>query len=395
MAALEPTEAGKALDQGYVSAQTTVISSTARVYSTAEKSVAGNGALPSGHILDALARTAARLVQVSPQAAPGRLLNAVVFGGMIGSGVLPFSAADGRAAIEALGLAVQANLAGFETGLQIARQGDVPLPSAPKVVYDAAPSTFAEEVEKMPEGIRPLIGHSLARLVDYQDAAYAAQFLQRLQPILATDSAVNGWRLTSQVAQRLAAWMSYEDVMRVAQLKTRPGRLARIRAEVAAQAHELVTVKDYLSPSRTEFVGMLPAALSWLVPGGRGRSGKEEEWGFHTQWPTSSAWGFGMLKGMAALRRIRPFTEMYSREHAGMVQWLTAVTDTIPYDYELACAVAETAVWVRGYGAVRAQGFTHLDNLFAGWPQKLASNLEQVRIEVELALHSARHDCGN
>ncbi len=185
--------------------------------------------------------------------------------------------------------------------------------------------------------------------------------------------------------------MSYEDVIRVAQLKTRPGRLARIRAEVAAQAHEPVVVKDYLSPSRTEFAGMLPAALSRLVPGGQGRNGKKE-WGFHTKWPTSSAWGFGMLKVMASLRRIRPFTEMYAREQKGMEMWLTAVVDTIPYDYELACAVAETAVWVRGYGDVRAHGYACLGTLFTDWPQKLAVDLENARVEVARALHAARHD---
>ncbi|MFQ5435621.1 MAG: indolepyruvate oxidoreductase subunit beta family protein [Anaerolineae bacterium] len=391
VAALEPTEAGLALDRGYVSAQTTVISSTARVYSTAEKSVAGNGALNPGAILGALSQTAACLLQVSPEVAPGRQLNAAVFGAIIGSGVLPFSAADGRVAIESMGLAVRANLAGYETGLQIAQQGDAPLPSPPDVTYTAAPPVLAQEVAGMPEVIRPLIGHCLARLVDYQDAAYAHRFLKRLQPILAVDTAANGYRLAQEVARRLAAWMSYEDVMRVAQLKTRPGRLARIRAEVAARAHEPVVLKDYLSPSRTEFMGLLPAALSRLVPGGRGRNGKEE-WGFHTKWPTSSAWGYGMLKVMASLRRIRPYTEMYAREQEGMEQWLTAVADAIPHDYELACRVAEPAVWARGYGNVRARGLACLDSLFVDWPHKLAVDVEHVRTEVEQSLYAARHD---
>jgi indolepyruvate ferredoxin oxidoreductase, beta subunit len=392
MAALEPTEAGLVLDLGYVSAETTVISSTARVYSTAEKSVAGNGTMASGTILSALSRAAARLVQVSPEAAPSRQLNAAVFGAMIGSGVLPFSAEDGRAAIEALGLAVRANLGGFETGMQIVQQHELSLPEVPELEYTAVPTPFVQNVAEMPVEIRPLIGHCLARLVDYQDAAYAHRFLERIHHIMASDSTATGYRLTENVAQRLAAWMSYEDVIRVAQLKTRPGRLARIRAEVAAQVHEPVTVKDYLSPGRSELVGLLPKGLSRLVPGGRGRNGKEEEWGFHTKWPTSSAWGFAMLKVMAALRRIRPFTEMYAREQAGMERWLTAVIEAIPYDYELACRVAETAVWARGYGAVRTRGLACLDNLFQMWLEKLDADLDNVRHEVEKVIHAARHD---
>ena len=72
--------------------------------------------------------------------------------------------------------------------------------------------------------------------------------------------------LTRETAARLAAWMSYEDVIRVAQLKTRPGRFARIRDELNLEPGVPLRVIDYFKPGRREMTGLLPPGLGWLVP---------------------------------------------------------------------------------------------------------------------------------
>jgi indolepyruvate ferredoxin oxidoreductase beta subunit len=403
VAALEPTEAGRALQEGYVSAVTTVVTSTQRVYSVAEKGVAGDGRLPAAPVLQALAQAAGRLVQVQPP--PNGQANAYFFGALIGSEALPFSLAEGRGAIENLGLAVAVNLAGFEAGLAVARNQESPAPPpAPLVspiflteeeapVEQPAPPGFELELAALPAALRPLVGHSLARLVDYQDAAYARRYLARLGPILAADEAHPGQRhrLSAEVARRLAAWMSHEDIARVAQLKTRRGRLARIRQEMGARPGEPVAVADFLSPGWEEVGGVLPARLYTLLGRLLGQRGRAAFDG-HLCWPTSSPWGFAVMKGVAGLRRLRPRTLAFAQEQAAIETWLGAVTAAAAVDYDLACLTAELAVWARGYGAVRARGLDCLARVFAHWPQKLQADPQAVGAEVRAALHTARHE---
>ncbi len=402
VASLEPAEAGRALQQGFVTSETTVISSTKRVYSVSEKSVAGDGTVDVQPLLEAMTNTSKRLIQIQPEVASGRQLNAAMFGAIIGSGVLPLTAVEGRAAIESRGLAVEANLAGFEVGLELEKgtqryaekHGGAQRKEKSGERFELPPDGFERELEEVPEGIRPLIGHAIAQLVDYQNEAYARQYLERMAPVLAADSANENYRLAAAVAKRLAAWMSYEDVVRVAQLKTRPGRLTQIREDLGASAHEPVAVQDFLSPGRDELTGVLPSWMSRLLPK---KNGKDEEYGssFHITWPTSTPWGYGGLKFLAALRRIRPFTEMFAREQEGIDGWLTAVNQTIPHNYQLATQVAELAILARGYGDIRARGLAQLTTLFANWQQQLTTNSEAAAAEVNKLLHTARHDPDN
>ena len=400
VAALEPTEAGRAMEGGFITSRTTVITSTQRVYSTAEKSVAGDGGMEAAPILETLARVAKTLVQINPAANSGQnsQTNALLFGAIIASGALPFTEDEARRAIESQGLAVASNLAGFKTGLAAVRQQNGGFPPETETVYDAAPAGFEEALAALPEPLRPVVGHALARLVDYQDANYARQFLARLTPILEADQADGGparsYRLTEEVARRLAAWMCHEDIVRVAQLKTRPGRLGRIRQEVGAREGEPVEIVDFLSPGREEASGLLPAPLFRLLLNGKDKDGKESG-GLHLSWPTSSPWGYAALKFLASLRALRPHTLAYAQEQSAIETWLVAVREAAGVDYALACQVAELAAWARGYGDVRARGIACLENIFENWGKKLHENPEAVKVQVQASLHTARNDPDN
>src|SRR5690606_15397402 len=105
-----------------------------------------------------------------------------------------------------------------------------------------------------PEEVRDVLDEGIARLVDYQDQAYAALYLDRLEPVLAAEEEAGGnGGLTREVARHLALWMSYEDVIRVAQAKLRPERMARVRAEVRARPGEPLVVTEFLKPGLEEF----------------------------------------------------------------------------------------------------------------------------------------------
>ncbi len=391
LAALEPTEAGRARENGLVTARTTVLTATARIYSTAEKMVAGDGLIPAAVILDGLAAAAGRMVPLDLaelSAKAGGPANAVMFGAIIASGVLPLSADDGRAAIRAGGKAVEANLAGFDVGLAAVDQPAEAVPEG-SPVYSAPPPGFEDRIAALPEALRPLVGHALARLVDYQDAAYAGAYLDRLEPVVALDRG-DGVALSAEVAKRLAAWMSYEDGIRVAQLKTRPGRLARIRGELGIDADAPFQVVEYLRPGPEEIAAILPPALArWVLRlgGGWDRGGRRVD--------TTSPAGYATFKAVAALRRWRPRTHGFRHENAAIGRWLDAVVAAARHDRALARQVAELAIWARGYGTVRRRGLDHLESLFVNWNNRLDAEPETVAADVARSLATARGDPDN
>lgn len=394
VAALEPTEANRALENGFVTARTTVVTCIEHIYSTAEKVIAGDGTVAVPPVLKGLERAAKRLITLDADNAGGNRLNAIVLGAIAGCGVLPLTEEHYRAAIEDKGVAVQSNLAGFAVGLRLAgahKHAAAPVQS-PR--YTPAPVGFEELLGEWPADLRPLIGHGLARLTDYQNHNYAERYLARLAPVLQSDRSAGGeargFALTREAARRLAAWMSFEDVIRVAQLKTRPGRLARIRGELGAGDGEPVSVVDYLKPRRAELVGTLPAALARLVPGKNDRSRPGR--GLALRVRTSSPPGYAGFKLMAAMRGLRPRSERYRQEQKAIDQWLNAVITGAGVDYDLACRVAELAVWARGYGAIRERGMGRLKTLFTGWEQKLDDNRHGLAAEVAALREAARTD---
>ena len=107
------------------------------------------------------------------------------------------------------------------------------------------------------------------RLVDFQDPAYAAEYLDRLGAALASDRAhggeARGFAFTATAAKYVAVAMAYDEVIRVADLKVRGSRFARVRAEVGAKADQLVYTTEYMHPRMAEVCGTLPKRLGqWI-----------------------------------------------------------------------------------------------------------------------------------
>jgi indolepyruvate ferredoxin oxidoreductase beta subunit len=389
MAALEPTEAARAMSRGFITRDTVVISSLDRLYSTAEKVDQGDGRVDLARIVEALAHGCRKILPFSPPPESDGQLNAMMFGAIAASRVLPLSDDDCRRAIEARGVAVESNLRGFDAGLDLAANAQRTARADPGKTYASAPAGFEADVAHCPEALRPIVGHSIARLVEYQDRSYAEKYLARLGQVIEADAGAGGetagWRLSRIVAERMGAWMSYEDVARVAQLKTRPGRLARIRAEVAAAPGEPVEVIDYLKPTREEFISIVPAHADWLVPRVFTR-------GIPLRLRTSSPWGWATLKMLAAMRRIRPRTRRFAQEQDAIEAWLAATVMAARKDYRLALRTAELAIWARGYGQVRARGLTAISEILNDWPQRLQRDWDQLNADLERSLYRARHD---
>jgi indolepyruvate ferredoxin oxidoreductase beta subunit len=198
---------------------------------------------------------------------------------------------------------------------------------------------------------------ALERLIDYQDRAYAERYLERVRPFATRDL-----ELARIVARYLAVWMTYEDAVRVAQLKTRAARFERIRRDKSVGAGAMV-VTDFLKPDLDEIYGVLPYRL--VAPFARWA---ERRWphgrptlGQHLKTTTVS--GFFRVWMLTWLKPLRPISYRAREEHARIDRWLAAVTRCVAWDTALALEVARAAQLVKGYGDVRRRMTGHFDRL--------------------------------
>ncbi len=391
MVASELVEAGRAMQNGYVSRErTTLVASTHRVFAVAEKVVPGDGRYDGDRIL-AAAQTLARrclMFDMSLLARQtGSVINAVLFGALAGSSALPFSRELCEAAIRRSGKAVDASLRGFAAGHDCAT--GVGIAPTGQAVATAGSVLSVEQVgHEFPPSTHAVLETALARLTDYQDADYARLYLDRLRPILAAEElssrGAGGYALTNETARQLALWMSYEDVIRVADLKSRRQRLARIRDEAGAAPDEPVVVVDYFKPGIEELADVLPPGAAkrlraWAsTRGGAGgaRAGLRLK--------SNSVLGFLLLRAASRLKGWRRRSARYADEQALIERWLAAIRRHAQQAAPVALEIARCARLVKGYSDTRRRGRERLQAMLclaegesAG--SALAENLRRAR----------------
>jgi indolepyruvate ferredoxin oxidoreductase beta subunit len=368
--ASELMEAGRAIERGLVTPdRTTLIASTHRVYAMTEKIATEDGRVDAGRLTEACRLAARRFIGADMAAladASGSVISAVLLGAIAGADVLPFGRAAFEAAVRRSGVGVKQSLAAFAAGYEAARadRETAARPAAP--TRPAGP--FAAEIEAFPPPARDFVRAGVERLIDYQDVAYARSYLDRLAPV--TDAEARhgdgSGRLIAETARELALAMAYEDTVRVAELKIRPDRFARVRAEVRANDGQIVEIAEFLHPRVEEIAETLPAALGhrllrpgflrraleWLT-----RSGKVVK--------TTSVSGFLLLYGVASLKRFRRGSLRFAEEAHSIDEWLATIARLAPGNYALAAEVAEARTLLKGYGDTRARGQERFARLMA------------------------------
>ncbi len=402
VAASELMEAGRAIQRGLVARdRTTLVVSTHRVYTISEKSALGDGLSDSETVLQVARASVRRLVALDMDAlsrANNAVISAVMLGALAGSGALPFEAQACEDAIRASGRALASNLAAFEAGRSRAaaeagandaarreRDGavlpeakasaDAPArsgndgavqPAAGTVLLDPPPAPANPRAKALMERIASefpprcgnLLGIGAHRLVDYHNHAYAGLYLDRLLPVLRQDSEARGYALLGETACGLALWMSYEDTARVAELKTRGSRFARVRAEAGAMPGQVVRIVDYLAPRAEEICGSLPA---WLGAGLLRRKFARRLINAFTggkRIATDRIRGYLLMRAMARTRIWRLSTLRHREEDARIRAWLDTLAKLAPGHYELAVEFAACQTLVKGYGETFERGLS-------------------------------------
>ena len=341
MVASELVEAGRAMTNGYVSPErTTLIASTHRIYATVEKMQMADGRFESDKVVQAAQQLAKRALLFDMRKLAqesGTVINAVLFGAMAGSGMLPLRREACEAAIRKAGRGADASLRGFAAGYDIALGQRQPpeQPGAPKRATELGEiTTIADE-----------------RLRDYQGERYAELYRRRVEPFLKADA-----KVAATVARHLATWMSYEDIIRVADLKTRASRFARVRKEVGAKEGEPVVVIDFLKPGVEEFASVMPHFMGKRLMSWAERRGKLDAYNFGMHIKTSGLFGYLLVRSLAWLRPLRPMSHRYVEEQALIERWLGYVAEAAKRDAGLAYEIAECARLIKGYGETHRRG---------------------------------------
>jgi indolepyruvate ferredoxin oxidoreductase, beta subunit len=159
-----------------------------------------------------------------------------------------------------------------------------------------------------------------------------------------------------EAARRLALWMAYEDIPRVADLKTRGDRFERIRKEAEMQPGQLLRVYEYLKPGAEEIADMLPVAWGERVMK-RIEAGKGLPFiGRGMALSTTSVTGYYMMRAMAWMQKHRRKSLRYGQEQAAITIWLEAITKFLPRSADFAGALAELPRLRKGYGETQLRG---------------------------------------
>ncbi|MCA0303520.1 MAG: indolepyruvate oxidoreductase subunit beta family protein [Proteobacteria bacterium] len=361
--ATELLEAGRMIFNGFVSPdRTTLIASTHRVLAIGERMAMGDGSFDVGRLLRAVKeRSREQVLFDMDQAAEesGGVLNAVLLGALAGSGKLPIPDAAFEAAIREGGKAVDSNLAAFAFGRGHAR-GELAQVVREHRKRQAAARGLEDLLARargaFPAAALDTIEEGIRRLAAYQDRAYVARYLDRLDAV----QALGLPDLLRDTARHLAVRMSFEDVIRVAQVKTSAARLARVRAEVRARDGEPVEITEHFKPGYDEIAAVLPAGLGRRLRAWAARTGRlgRDHFAMHVR--TTTILGFLRLRLVAGLRAWRPRTLRFVEEQEQIDRWLGQVHAAARIDETLAREIVECARLVKGYGDTWRRGSDNL-----------------------------------
>jgi hypothetical protein len=200
--------------------------------------------------------------------------------------------------------------------------------------------------ENLPDGAVPIVRAGIDLLMDYQGAGYAQLYVDRLQRFVGRQGVDP--ELFGEMARLLAMRMSYEDPMRIAQLKLADS--ATGSCGTPAQPSE-----DIKKFRLDELIGALPAAVAEPVL-------DVLEWLGQTHQPVAisfscrSRWGIRRLKIEAGLRRWRLFSIRYGRERQWVERWLHMISRSLQKQPMATAALVQTATMIQGYGDVYRQG---------------------------------------
>ena len=398
----ELLETARQASNGMLSAERTlVLSSSARTLTTLERMAPGDGRLDDAalrRLLEAFSREHQVLDMAGLARQHGTVVSAVMLGAIAGSGLLPFERRHFEDAVKTGGgspATTQASLRGFAAacdevadartrgafvaqvlGTVAAPARAQPASAPPTSTPVGEPSTAASSAggrllaadTRFPASLHPLLTLGCDRLLAYQGTAYVRLYLDRVAGVLqaersglpanAQDPAQDDTPITRETARGLAVWMAFDDVIRVAELKSRAARLERVRGEARAGAQDVLKVFDHFKPGVPEFAALLPAGLARRLQAwdARHQARSDKPWALPLKIGTHTITGVLALRALGLLKPLRPLGSRWAAEQTLIEQWLQAVRSGTRQHAGLGLELARCCRLVKGYGGTHDRG---------------------------------------
>lgn len=255
-------------------------------------------------------------------------------------GWVPLQGATLRRAIELNGVQVDKNLAAFEWGRRVAHD---PVGVA-RMMAPTRTVQWAEGRRPDSEPLDTVLSRHAAWLREYQDDAYAARYVARIEALRQAEAAFGSQKLTRVAAHQLARLMAYKDEYEVARLLTAES----FRKQLAAQFEGDYRVVWHLAPP-------------WLGKLGGGRL-------VNGVWrPAKHAFGAGwqwLMAGVARLKGLRGrwydpmgWTADRREDRAVLARYESLVDHCVatltPETLDQALSQLKVAERIKGFGVVR------------------------------------------
>ncbi|MFZ1741797.1 MAG: indolepyruvate oxidoreductase subunit beta family protein, partial [Pontixanthobacter sp.] len=354
--------------------RTSVITSSHRTFAVTEKIGPGNDIADSAVVAEALGVSAHQVVAFDMNVLAvrhGSVISAALFGALAATGKLPFAHQDFLDVIEKSGKGAEASAQTFDAAYRQVMQG----PEAkslyrqqPKVPHVGPVVTIldGELVQCLPEPSHEMARTGLIKVLDFQGLAYGRKYLRRLAEIAALDCELGGetkgYELTRTAAKHLANAMAYDDVIRVADLKTRSARRARVEREAEVASNQILHTTEYMHPRGEELVGLLPAGFARWVhdkPGIYSWINRRVSKGRRIK--TYSIISFLALFMLGGMRGVRLRSLRHAQEWQHITHWLDCALGAARSDYALAIQILRMRRLVKGYSDTHARSQSKFD----------------------------------
>jgi indolepyruvate ferredoxin oxidoreductase beta subunit len=345
--------------------------------------VLGDGRVDSDKLLQLIEANAARLNVLDMNTIAkdcGTIVSAVMLGAIAGSGLFPFALTDYKAVVGSGSAIADKSWRGFERAFDIVSNQIKTKQMLAQMLADD--ETSQVQASQTSQGIAISIqALGTARMVEYQGESYAKLYNERLAAV-ATATQSDGVAL--ETARWLALWMAFDDIVRVADLKSRTSRYERVRGEVKATSDDLVRIYDHFKPGVPEFAGLLPAFLAnpMLAWDARRKLAGKGAFELPLKVGAHSVLGMLALRFLASLKWLRTRGSRYALEQKLIEQWLAAIMQAGQSgNAALALEFAKCGQLIKGYGSTNERGKDNLLHILAH-----LKTADDVRVAREAAL---------
>jgi hypothetical protein len=198
----------------------------------------------------------------------------------------------------------------------------------------------------LPDNVVPVVSDGIHLLIDYQGTSYAQLYVDRVRRFVrqpGVDDAMLG-----EIARLMAMRMSYEDPIRIAQLKL-------AECETSAGDPRAQSGDDVRKFRFDELVGALPAAVAEPVLDVLEKLGWTHK-PVSIRFSSKSGWSIRRLRLEASLRRWRLFSVRYAKERAWVERWLHMISRSLVKQPNAAATIVQTADMIQGYGDAYRRG---------------------------------------